>query len=238
MAPYRYAASDPGGPDPYFANVVLLVDASSESDGSTPGTIDVTGKTPTWRNNAQCKTNQFKFGASSIYLDGTNDRVSFADSSDWAMGTGDATWEAWIRLDGASSISRVYLGQATSTFGFYSIVGYRNSSRSHYGAVSSGSNSYGGTGGEIVPDLWTHVAIVRSGSNLYTYLNGTRTVVSTSVSGVSIMDSTGAMTIGGWADVDHETNWKGWIDQVRITKGVARYTASTITVPTAPFPHS
>lgn len=225
--------------DHYFSNVVLLVDASAESNGSTPSTIDVIGKTPTYRGNAQCKTDQFKFGSSSIYLDGTNDRVSFPDSADWAMGTGDATWEAWVRPEGSfSGGSRAWLSQANSFGGFYSAQGYRNPGDLHTTAVSNGSTTYSGTSVAIASDTWAHLAIVRHGANLYNYVNGARALVSTSLSGVTLMDSTGAMTLGAYNDADGSSHWKGWVDQVRITKGIARYTAAFIVVPPTKFPHS
>ena len=224
--------------NPPFANVVLLVDASAEINGSTPSTIDVIGKTPTWRGNAQIKTDQFKFGSSSIYFDGTNDRVSFPDSADWAMGTGDATWEAWIRPEGSfSGGQRFYLGQAASTGAFYSVLGRRNASDFHQAGITNGSTVTEGTSINIASDTWVHVAIVRSGANLYSFVGGVRATIGTSIGGVSIMDSTGAMTLGGYADADASTNWKGWIDQVRITKGVAVYTAD-FNPPTVKFPHS
>ena len=229
----------PPGSDPYFANVVLLLDASARADGSTPSDIDVKGKSPTWRGNAQCKTDQFKFGSSSIYLDGTNDRVSFADSADWAMGTGDATWEAWVRPEGSfSGGNRIWLSQANSFGGFYSVNAYRNTGDLLQGGVSNGSTTYTGNAGAMASDAWVHIAIVRHGANLYHYVNGVKSPISTALSGVSLMDSTGAMCIGAYIDADGTIHWKGWIDQVRITKGVARYTTTTITVPTAPFPHS
>jgi len=234
-------AGNQSGPttDEFFSSVVLLVDASAESNGSTPAGIDVIGKTPTWRGNAQCKTDQFKFGSSSIYLDGTNDRVSFPDSADWAMGTGDATWEAWVRPEGSfGSGSRVWLSQANSFGGFYSAQGYRNTSDLHTTLVSNGSTSYGSTSTNIPSDAWSHLAIVRHGANLYGYINGVQQIASTALSGVTLMDSTGAMTIGAYNDADGSSHWKGWIDQIRITKGVARYKASFIVVPTAKFPHS
>jgi hypothetical protein len=226
------------GSDPYFGNVVLLLDASSYADGSTPSTLDVIGKTPTWRGNAQCKTDQFNFGSSSIYLDGTNDRVIFPDSADWAMGTGDATWEAWVRPEGSfSGASRMWLAQAATYGSFYSISGRRNSSDLHEVWASDGSTYYGGISGHtLASDAWSHVAITRQGGNLYSYVNGVRATCSTSMAGVTILDSSGAMCIGAWSDADNPFHWKGWIDQVRITKGVARYTAS-FDVPTAPFPH-
>lgn len=231
----------PGGSDPYFANVVLLVDASARADGSTPSDIDVCGKTPTWRGAAQCKTDQFKFGSSSIYLrgDSTADRVIFADSDDWAMGTGDATWEMWARPEVAST-QMLALSQATGFGAFYSAQFYRLASNALQALVSNGAASYGsGTSETLVTAAWNHLALVRSGANLYSYVNGVRTHHSASLAGVTLMNSTGPMCIGTYADDgDTRSNWRGWIDQVRITKGVARYTAATISVPTEPFPHS
>lgn len=225
--------------DQFFSSVVLLVDASARTNGSTPSDIDVIGKTPTWRNDAKCKTDQFKFGSSSIYLDGTNDRVSFPDSADWAMGTGDATWEAWVRPEGSySGALRIWLGQAATYGGFYSVRGDRNTSDLLAANVSNGTTTYTGAAGAIASDAWSHVAIVRHGANLYGYVNGAKITVSTALSGVTLQDSTGAMTIGAYADADAASHWKGWIDQVRITKGVARYTGTAIVVPTAKFPHS
>lgn len=233
------SGAPPSGGDPYWANVVLLVDASAEANGSTPSTIDVKGKTPTWRGNAQCKTDQFKFGSSSIYLDGTNDRVIFADSADWAMGTGDATWEAWVRPEGSFSAGlRIWLSQANSFGGFYSVQGFRNTSNLLQLRVSNGSTSYGSNASAMTSDAWEHIAIVRSGSTLYGYVNGVYTTSSTALSGVTLMDSTGAMCLGAYYDADGANHWKGWIDQVRITKGVARYGAANFTPPTTKFPHS
>jgi concanavalin A-like lectin/glucanase superfamily protein len=234
----RSVVSDDATSDPYFSSVVLLVDASNETNGSTPSTIDVIGKTPTWRNNAQCKTDQFKFGSSSIYLDGTNDRVSFADSADWAMGTGDATWEAWVRAEGSFSAgARIWLCQASSFGAFFSVRGRRNTGDLFERGVSDGTTTYSGTGNAIASDAWDHLAIVRNGANLWGFINGVGELTSTALSGVTLLDSSGAMCLGAYADADSAEQWKGWVDQVRITKGVARYTAN-FTPPSAPFPHA
>lgn len=224
--------------DPYFANVVLSVDASARTNGSTPSDIDLKGKTPTYRGNAQVKTDQFRFGSSSLYFDGTNDRVSFADSADWSMGTGDATWEAWVRPEGSFSASqRFFLGQAASTGAFYSALMRRNASDLYHSGVSNGSVNYEGVTTALASDTWVHLALTRSGANLYSSINGVTTLISSSLSGVSIMDPAAAMCLGGYADADHATNWKGWIDQVRITKGVARYTGN-FTAPVEIYPRN
>ncbi|MBE2242378.1 MAG: LamG domain-containing protein [Burkholderiaceae bacterium] len=224
--------------DPYWSSVVLLLDASRYAAGLTPATLDITGKAATWRGNAQCSTAQAKFGDSSLYFDGTNDRISFADSADWAMGTGDATWEAWIRPEGSfSGGQRFFLGQASSTGAFYSALLRRNTSDQFQAGVSNGTTTYEASSSALVSDTWVHVALVRAGALLYSYAAGYRTVITGGIGSTVLMDSTGAMTVGGYADEDHATNWKGWLDQVRVTKGVARYTTETIPVPVTPFPH-
>ena len=226
--------------DPYWSSVTLLVDASNETNNTTPSTIDVTGKAPTYHGTTMCKTNQFRFGSSSMYFDGvTTARCTFADSAAWAMGTGDATWEAWVRPEGNTGTIRIWISNAASFGGFFSVQGSSSASNNFYRAVSNGTTTYQGTGLTISNDAWHHLAIVRQGANLYGYIDGVGELSSSSLSGVTLLDSTGAMSIGSYADADSALTWKGWIDQVRITKGVARYPNGTsFGIPNGPFPHS
>lgn len=225
----------PGAGIPFSA-VKLLVDASSYTNGSTPAGLDVTGKTATYRNNAQVKTDQFKFGGSSLYLDGTNDRVSFADSADWPNGLGKWTVEAWVRPDGTLGSNEVIISQAASFGGFVGVQQYRNGSDLLTTVVSDGTNTYSGTGAAVTSDVWSHVSMCRDGPNLYSSINGNVAVVSIGLSGVSILDSAGAMTLGAYTDADGSIHFKGWMDQVRIIEGYAIYTANF--TPPGVLPHS
>lgn len=224
------------GTDAFFGNVVLLVDASAYTNGSTPAGLDVIGKTATYRNNAQIKTDQFIFGGSSLYLDGVNDRVSFADSADWAMGLGDATWEAWVRREGSLGSNEIILSQSASFGGFVSAQMYSNVSDLFQVVASDGTNSYTGTSTTVASDTWVHVSLCRQGANLYSSVAGTVSLVSSSLSGVTLLDSAGAMVLGAYTDADGSIHWKGWMDQIRITKGVARYTSNF--TPPGLLPHS
>lgn len=225
--------------DPYWSNVVLLLDASNYADGTTPSTLDVTGKTPTWTDNAQIKTTQYKFGSSSMYFDGTLDRVSFADSDDWAMGLNDFTVEAWIRMDSSVSDQVFFCGQSNLYNGFYPFSMGVSSGRSLFPRISNGSSAYGVAGGAaMAKEVWHHVALVRAGGYLYGYTNGVRSIAASGISSVDVLNSVGRLAIGAYSDFDAvDFKWKGYLDQVRITKGVARYTTATINVPTEPFPH-
>ena len=87
------------------------------------------------------------------------------------------------------------------------------------------------THGSLVPsiDTWYHVAYVRSSGTTKLYIDGTEII--------SVADTTNYtdtnFTVGGWYSNSYLLN--GYIDDLRITKGVARYTAA-FTPPTAAFP--
>jgi hypothetical protein len=222
--------------DPYFANVVLLVDASSQTDNSTPSGIDVIGKTPTYRNNARCKTDQYKFGTSSMYFDGTNDRISFADSADFNFGTGDFTVECFARPSDTGT--RELLSQANSYGGHYSVRMTRSGATAYATfLMSDGSSPVNASSATntFPQDTWSHLAISRVGNNFYRCLNGAAATFRTTA--YTPIDSTGAFCLGAYFDSDTGSQWAGWIDQVRVTKGVGRYSGA-YTVPTAKFPHS
>lgn len=244
-APVRPAENPP------WANVVLLLDASNYSNASTPSGLDVTGKAATWVGNAQVKTDNYAplTGAtSSLYFDGTGDRVTFADSADWAMGSGDWTVEAWICPDFTSE-ERYFLSQTTALGAFYSFLFGVNSSALFYPRVSNGSTTYSlGLAGSCPNGSWRHVGASRYGNIISCFVNGVYPSGSSSASysGLSLMDSTGLMTIGAYGpDAGSTYPWKGWVDQVRITKGVGLNQggypatgAGRYMVPTEIFPHS
>lgn len=230
----------PSGGDPYWSSVVLLVDASGRADGAKPTDIDVTGKTATWSSSAaECDTAVYVFGSSSLYVGGSPGYVYFADSADWAMGTGDATWEMWAKMDGSNGSGGVLIAlcQADVSMGFASVQLAVTTANKGWGQTSNGSTTRSGEGDSIASG-WHHVALVRHGANLYLYTDGARKTIATNLGGVTLMNSTGNMVVGANIASSGQRQWKGWLDQIRITKGVARYTDATISVPTEPFPHS
>jgi hypothetical protein len=227
-----------GATDPFFANVVLLCDSTGYANGTTPSTIDVVGKSPTWGGDTKIDTSASPFGGgASIYFDGTGDSLSFADSIDWAAGTGDYTWEFFVNHDAISGV-QMYASQVPAPNALYSVQIYR-----YLGNltcfVSDGSGALGSTGGGVVSNsVWHHIAIVREATELRAYLDGTRAVLASLPSGYPIQDASGPMCFGMEYPNTGSFPLPAHMDQIRFTKGVARYTGPTITVPTAPFPHS
>ncbi|MCW2248515.1 hypothetical protein M2352_004175 [Azospirillum fermentarium] len=85
-----------------------------------------------------------------------------------------------------------------------------------------------------VSQAWHHCAVVRSGSSLFLYWDGTRVG---SVSNVTLYSITGyplRMTIGGAPS--RSNCWYGWMDEIRYSYGTDRgWTGDTIAVPTLPY---
>lgn len=181
--------------------------------------------------NAQISTTQSKFGSSSMYFDGTGSYLVSSISSQSFNWVGDITLEAWIypsSLNGSSSQVYGIIGSSASTAdGKTFLYVYGNGK---FGIGINGSNELAGSAGNIVSGSWQHIAAVRSGSTTTLYVNG-----SSVASGTTGVWSSGSNPIYVGYAPSSNLVFNGYIDDLRITKGVARYT-SNFTVPSAAFP--
>jgi hypothetical protein len=190
--------------------------------------------------NAQISTAQSKFGGGSMYFDGNGDYCLGPTSPSFEFGSGDFTIEAWLYRTADS-------GQYDSE-----IVGYGNPNTLngwHFGlSGSSGGTAnriqlnlnYSGylviSSGTIPVNTWTHVAVTRSGTSFKVFINGNQDGSATS-SATPTTTSSSRLYVGTGAYDPGSVNRTitGYIDDLRITRGVARY-VSSFSVPTAPFP--
>jgi hypothetical protein len=208
-----------GEADPYFDNVVLLMHANG-SDGSTTFT-DVMGSTVTPFGNAQISTAQSVFGGSSIRFDGTGDGLRIATSGSFGFGTGDFSIELRLRLV-ANAVSG-----GTTLFDFRSALtgtpwtcyvintgsGNRIGIYSSYVAVPETTQT-------LALNEWYHIAIERKSGIFYIFINGTQQVAT--ATGNGDLGSSCPVRIG--VAVDETTAaCNAYMDEIRITKGVARY---------------
>ena len=79
-------------------------------------------------------------------------------------------------------------------------------------------------------DTWYHIALVRYGTSIKLYVNGVSNI-STS-SSLGLVDNSVSLSIGSMLTGEYSMN--GYIDELRISKGVARWT-SNFTPPTQPY---
>lgn len=230
-----------GGSDPYFANVVLLLGFEG-SDGATSTTDESpSAHSFTFNGNSQLDTAQAAFGVSSCLFDGTGDYLSTPDHADWLLSSANSdtfTIEFWIRAHGNVSNQRV-MGQAPAVGNWSWDI---NSSFStgtgdvSFRYTSNGSTATVLTSASMSLDAWHYIAVSKnSAGKIRLWRDGTLDVSNTPANS-AMFNSTGAFEIGrNFATA----NLNGWMDEIRITKGVCRYdTDGSITVPTAAFPRS
>jgi hypothetical protein len=220
-------SATPAITDPYFSSVVLLLNGDTITDlSSSPKTITAYG-------NTQISTSIKKYGTGSMYFDGTGDYLGYlTNSSTTINGTEDFTIEAWLNPNLANTYHCFYSSQ-------WAIQCYMTSSRviEIYLSSSATTSAYFAvvsSTGAISLNQWSHIAITRNGSNIRLFINGV--LNGTADSTTASIGAGTAASIGSFNSGNQYT-FSGYMDDLRITKGIARYTTN-FTPPTASFPTS
>jgi hypothetical protein len=216
--------------DASFANVSLLLRCNG-TDASTTFTDESSNAhTVTAVGNAQLDTAQKKYGTASALFDGTGDRLSFADAASLDISTGDFTVEFWVRFtNNAESWSNSYLLSQTEPSLYHPIVIYAEAPGGDYYtarlACYNTSNTLAINLSHATPlyeNVWYHIAATRSSNTWRLFVDGASPVSVTS--SATLKASSDAWAVGALGALG--SAHAGWIDDVRITKGVARYTSA------------
>jgi concanavalin A-like lectin/glucanase superfamily protein len=186
-----------------------------------------------------------KFYPNTYLTDNTEGKyLDMPISPEFEFGTAAFTIEMFVRLGSVANagfclmIQPYATGEDTDMFYLY----FSTADGLKFYAKNAGATTVTITEGNSTSwaaDTWTHIAIVRDGSNNWgLFRNGTR--IGTSSSTMTMPDDfTRGMVIGSWpvTATEYDANMYGNIDEVRISAGIARYTptSSTLTVPTAAF---
>lgn len=152
-----------------------------------------------------------------------NGYAAFADSADWVFGTGPFTVECWFWDDGSGTASLITQRTGGSGAGIISWGINPISDNSIEWLASDGTNTVQfATAAGIYPErTWNHVAVDRDGTGKYRiYVNGKMAASSTSTV-QNLRDDSRPLTIGN--DSNSGLDFTGYIDELRVTKGTARY---------------
>jgi len=193
-----------------------IYDAATINDAQTVG-------------NAQVSTTQAKFGTTSMYFDGTGDWLTMPGRSELAFGTSDFTVEFWMYV-AANGPRILYDSRPASTSGAYPTI-YINSSNKLIYIANSADRITGTT--TISLNQWYHVALARSGTSTKLFLDGVQEG-STYTDSTNYLNGTNRPIVGANGNNTSFDNYNGYIDELRITNGYARYTGN-FTPPSAPF---
>ena len=215
-------------PDPYFNLVTLLLPANGANGAQNETFVDGSSNnftmTPTG-NPTQGTMSPFSPSGYSNYFDGSGDYFALAASSAFLF-TGDFTIEAWVNLPLINAGPYSIFGGRESGTNIFDFRVYQNNIQVTLNA-GSGSNLGLGT---LSINRWAHLALVRSGSSIKCYVNGTQTATTlTNSSTLGYSDQ--PMRVGS-SDL---SNWfSGYMSNLRVVNGTAVYT-SNFTPPTRPL---
>ena len=168
-------------------------------------------------------------GKWSVSFDGSGDYLSVPTSDDFAFGTGSYTIECWFykKTTGAQFI---YEGRDNSDTSAR-VLFYVNESDK---LSTYQNNSVKGSSTDDVPlNSWVHVALVRSGTTGYLFMNGAQ-VATWSSDTTDLLKPNATLYIGHYQGGGTTYDWDGFISNLRVVKGTAVYT-SAFTPSTSPL---
>lgn len=228
--PYRFGSQSLIGSDPYWSNVVSLL--HFDQTGSQPA-VDETGRlwnAPTDGYHAPPSL----FGKSAGFLNNTF--IITVDNTNLDMGTNDFTLEisfySTLSVQPGYSIlcgsNRYGWGTGATCIGhnpgenFFSFYCYDINVSTHVGRWANG----------YTPNTWVRLALVRQGTTFYGFRDGI--LDWTSINQVGPVNFGNGNLAIGWSAIN-SVGVNGYVDEFRLTKGVARYTSSYV-IDNNPFP--
>ncbi|MFI5397603.1 MAG: LamG-like jellyroll fold domain-containing protein [Candidatus Binatia bacterium] len=226
----------PCDPNYYFDSLLLHMDGAVGSNTFVDSSAN--GFSPTLDGAPVISANSI-FGSGSMNLTTSGGDVGLiypiAAGGPLDLSTGDFTVEGWACIGVAPTYSSALAGSFTPSAGLggwyinQAVGGYQLTS----GVTIGGTQYlvYGPTGVFPSGGAWIHFALTRHGNVWNMFLNG--------VSGGATTQPAGSLTADTRVGIGTNPNgvinhFPGWIDEVRITKGLALYTAN-FTPPTQPF---
>jgi len=181
-------------------------------------------------NGVASSTTQTKYLSSSIGFNGTNSYIYlYANGNVFNFDNRDWTIEGWVYITDTSTTNYILDGRTSSSSGITTLYTYTTGGNVYFRAYNGGSYN---SAAVSIEDSWHHFALSRSGSTLQWYIDGTASGSAHSVNINSRWDVMSSRFVVGRAGYTSSSYFNGYMSDLRITKGLARYT-SNFTAPTA-----
>ncbi len=206
--------------------ISLLLHADGVNGATAFTDNSLSPKTATANGNAQISTVQSRFGGASMAFDGSGDYISIPASSDVDFGAGDFTIELNLyKTANNANTSRIWNPNGD----YFDGVSLGIDASGNYAVYLSTNGTSWTHSLPIVANLannqWYHLAVTRSGGSVFAFVNGVRYTVTTALGNAVLFNQMAyAHVIGGQTGINRALT--GYLDELRITKGIARYTAN------------
>jgi hypothetical protein len=211
--------------DPLFSSVQLLLKGEGADNGTTFTDNSPNGLTPNLNNGAVTSTASFKYGTASLYFPATSSTTQrglrYGVLSANTFATGDYTIELFFNRSVANRLGYLFAIDTTSAKLLLDASNNLRWLSTVYTPASA-----------LALDTWYHVAVTRQSSTVKLFLDGQQL-------GSDVTNTTNHTSLSWYVgrDNDIDFGFYGYIDELRVTKGVARYTTN-FTPPTKSFPES
>jgi hypothetical protein len=222
-AVYTAAFTPPTAPVTAITNTQLLTNFTNAAifDNAMMNDLETVG-------NAQISTSVKKFGTGSMLFDGSGDVLTAPMTPGLVLGTGDFTVEWWAYMTTVGTVSEETF---LCTRGIGQGIQFTRRGSNWTLDLNSTAPSRATASGVLSNNNWIHLAATRQSGTIRLFTNGTLNATATG----NTDNFAGTLLAIGSLNSNTDYNFNGYIDDLRITKGVARYTAN-FTPPTSALP--
>ena len=207
---------------------LLLLHFDGTNNGQT--FVDSSGyrRPVTVKGDAKTSTADSKFGGASGLFDGNGDFLTVPDSTDWNLGTGDFTIEFWMRSNNNVQSARMHTfsfgnGSGTNIDFDYNDKDAPLNGWGYWVYWNSGGANRVTTNTVYTDDKWHHFVLVRANHVFVTFVDGKELGRVNYAAAVNLAGPNLGKVIGAYAG-GTSYFYKGYLDELRILKGVAAWT--------------
>lgn len=173
---------------------------------------------------AKVDTSQSRFGGTSVSFEGSGGPIQLFEKKGLAFGSTDFTVDFWVRF------ANIYGNQVLVGYPYYSPdKAWQIAWEEEFNSLKFSYSTDGSDNTDVrfpwspSTDTWYHIAIIRKGSDLKAFVDGSLIGRKHHMGDASIHDSKDALLIGSRGTEEH---FNGWLDEIRISKGIARWTSN------------